>query len=95
MPPCSGVARIFRWGGKILKKGTCINSKEVILTCRECSGAYSHHYQYGRGGSGGSPPENFFLNCFKMVHFRGSSIITLLLGAYIWALGQYGINTHD
>ena len=21
------------------------------------------------GGSGGSPPENFFLNCFKMVHF--------------------------
>ena len=26
------------------------------------------------GGSGGSPPENFFLNCFKMVHFHGSSI---------------------
>ena len=47
------------------------------------------------GGSGGSPPENFFLNCFKMVHFYGSSIIMLLLGAYIWALGQYGINTHD
>ena len=43
------------------------------------------------GGVGGSPPENFFLNCFKMVHFHGSSIIMLLLGAYIWALGQYGL----
>ena len=93
----SGVARIFRWGGggQYLKKGTCINSKQVILACRECSGAYnnySHHYLL-EGGSGGSPPENFFLKCFKMVHFHGSSIIMLLLGAYIWALGQYGINT--
>ena len=89
----SGVARIFRWGGgQDLKKGTCINSKQVIFACRECSGAYSHHYLL-EGGSGGSLPENFFLNCFKMVHFHGSSIIMLLLGAYIWALGQYGINT--
>ena len=56
-----------------------------------CSGAYSHHYLLG--GSGDSPPENFFLKCFKMAHFHGSSIIMLLLGAYIWALGQYGVNT--
>ena len=57
--PGSGIARIFRWGGKILKKGTCINSKQVILTCRECSGAYSHHYQYWRGVWGFSPRKIF------------------------------------
>ena len=65
----------------------------MILACRECSGAYYSHHYLLEGGSGGSPPEKFFLKCFKMVHFHGSSIIMLLLGAYIWALGQYGINT--
>ena len=79
-------------GGQDLKKGTCINSKQVILTCRECSGAYVVIIIYWRG-VWGSPPENFFLKCFKMAHFHGSSIIMLLLGAYIWALGQYGVNT--
>ena len=54
----SGIARIFRWGGKILKKGTCINSKQVILTCRECSGAYSHHYVL-EGGLGVLPQKIF------------------------------------
>ena len=47
------------------------------------------HHHLLKGGSGGSPPKIFFLNCFKMLHFHGSSIIILLLGA----LGQYGINT--
>ena len=91
----SGVARIFRWGGggQDFKKGTCINSKQVILACRECSGAYVVIIIYWGGGSGGSPSENFFLKCFKMAHFHGSSIIMLLLGAYIWALGQSGVNT--
>ena len=65
-------------GGQDLKKGTCINSKQVILACRECSGAYSHHYLL-EGGLGVLPPENF--PPFKMVHFHGSSIIMLLLGA--------------
>ena len=53
----SGIARIFRWGGggQDLKKGTCINSKQVILACRECSGAYSHHYLLE------GPPRKFFL----------------------------------
>ena len=45
-------------GGQDLK-GTCINSKEVILTCRKCSGAYSHHYQYWRGGLGVLPQKIF------------------------------------
>ena len=86
-PASSGVARIFRWGGgQDLKKGTCINSKQVILACRECSGAYIViiiNFIGGKGGFGGSPPENFFLNCFKMVHFHGSSIIMFIGGLYL------------
>ena len=77
-------------GGQDLKKGTCINSKQVILACRECSGAYIVIIIYWRGGLDlGVLPQKIFL---KM--HGAFSIIMLLLGAYIWVLGQYGILIH-